>query len=120
MNEDLQSALLGLVDDIKSAKDFAIEQAPDVVQQMVTYHATVAWIWVAVGCLLASVSLIGCLIFRHGIKDGDADLAGVGFFSALIPLLFGGAVVLFNLKFAIKATFYPKWFIVEHIMKMVG
>ena len=59
MNEELlNSALLELIEGIRQTKDFAIEQAPDVIQQMLVWEFTHNLIWFIVGLVFLSVPIL--------------------------------------------------------------
>ena len=126
MNEELKTALLDLLKDFQNAKDFCIEQTPDIIQQMVAYEAAMAWSWIAFGvCICTGIWILTLRIVKALKKsecldsrvNGPPVVFGISFFiTPLILLLFIGK----NLGTAIKATWFEKWFIVEKIMELVG
>lgn len=119
MNDELKAALVSLIKDLQSAKDFTIAQAPDVVQQMVTFEATMAWIGFAAGA--AAVTGIG-IGWRRWLKANEpTDLDEWAFSGMIVAMLgiFPVCMAAVCLHTAIMATFAPKWFVVTKIMEMV-
>ena len=45
MNEELQNALAKIIETTLSAKDFVLEQAPDIIHQLLAWKFTVSLIW---------------------------------------------------------------------------
>lgn len=125
------NALAQLLKDIQSAKDFALDQAPDVIQQMVGYESTVAWAQLA----LVPLSLILAFIaFRSWktvseicrergaryMNDEEVVPFAVGVVLSLASPLLLILPLALSLPVAIKATFYPKWFVVEQLAKLLS
>lgn len=118
-------ALADLLNTVKSAKDFTIEQAPDVLRQMVTYYAVVSWVCVAIS--IAAMIAIG-FAYAHGARrlssacrDLD-DKAATWLFGGMIAAVLGiGPIcgLCANLPDAICATFAPKWFIVSKLAELL-
>ena len=116
MNEELQKALIELLDNIRSAKDFAIEQAPDVVQEMIMFHAITSW-----GGVLISVLLFVLAYWFVKISLDDDDMPNEGACAGATVLVVAGLFFLcFNATTAIMITFTPKYFIVKHLSEMIG
>lgn len=65
MNEELQNALaqliLSFVESMGGAKDFALEQAPEVIQQLLLWKATISAICFTLGVLLL---IMGAAVLR--------------------------------------------------------
>lgn len=119
MNDELKAALVSLIKDLQSAKDFTIAQAPDVVRQMVAFEAAIAWM--GAGVALAAIVGIGIGWRRYLKANAPAD-GDEWAFSGTIVALFGIFPVCMAcacLHTAIMATFAPKWFVVTKIMQMV-
>ena len=117
MNDKLKDAL---IDDIKSAKDFAVEQTPDVVQHMVGYHATVAWLWVAAATSVLLIYAI-CVVWVMRQDDLTTEDKIWGIIAAgILPVTVSLVVIASDLPTVIKATWFVKWFIVEKIMELVA
>lgn len=62
MNEELQKALteivLGFANALGGAKDFALEQAPEVIQQVLLWETTMSAIGFAIGLLLIATGVV--------------------------------------------------------------
>ena len=97
MNEELQKAILNIVnasmDAVGHARDFAIEQAPDVVQQFLAWELLNSLMLCGLSVICAAVSLV-CFyrLIRTTDKDGGMSLYGPyylagGAFLAVIALL---------------------------------
>lgn len=129
INSQTEKIILEFLQDIRSMKDFTIEQAPDVLREMVAYEATMAWI----GCLPAAFIFLAWVGFIWwAIKDSakvdrstpegakteqqnaEAGCAVTGL--ALVASMF---FLCMYLPTAIQATFFPKWFIVEKLLDVL-
>lgn len=113
-------ALAGLLDSVKSTKDFTMEHAPDVLRQMVTYHAIVSVIAVAIGIVIVVVSLE---FFRRVTPRVPIDACTMnGEIVRVLPWMFaigGATMVAANFSTAIMATFAPKWFILTKLAELL-
>ena len=122
LNEQARAAMSQILTDLQSMRDFTIEQAPEVIQQMVAYEATMAWAWVVLCSLVVLTIGITC---RIGVKAFPCQddpvfpyfICGV---SSIVPFTVSAIVVATNLPIAIKATFFPKWFIVEKLTQLLS
>ena len=123
MENELKQALLDLLSDIRAAKDFAVAEAPDVVQQMVMYDAVMGWSVLAASTLAYTAAM--CITNSIDLRWSNhaADPAPRG---ALLAVVGSIGFVLYTLPLyhffptAISATFFPKWHIVQRIAEMVG
>jgi hypothetical protein len=103
---------------LQSAKDFTLEQAPDVLRQLVAYERAITIFYVA-SCLLGAIALaFGTKqLLRHGDDLGDA--AG----AALLFLLVGELVVVImffhNVSDFLKVWVAPKVFLIEYFAHLV-
>lgn len=116
---ELKAALLELLGDIRQAKDFAIEQAPDVVQQMVWYHGTMAWTCLVISVVLLSIWTLPAFAMRHVKPSGDITTRDVAWFVSAAAFLGGIVLIAIHLQVAIQATWAPKYFILNKIMAML-
>ena len=120
-NELLQSALVELLTTFKESKDFALEQAPDVVQQLIVYTQVLNGIIISFALFLILTGVFGLYKFiQEGRRTewGDGDypfwllLTVIGWmigFTILTPCLFT----------FLKVTIAPKVFIIEYISKLL-
>lgn len=113
-----------LLEYMQESKDFLIEQAPDVVQQIFRYHLYTAWvelcICLSIGVLLLSVNLY---IYLYPTLDSHGDRDLLSFFGAYMPMIF--AIPLIAMSWAcmdklMKIYLAPKYFIINLIMSMKG
>ncbi len=103
--------------------DFVAAQAPDVVQQLLSYTY--------LSSLLASIAGVTALVAGGGIgywlrrKAKDADyyasegLTAGAVFSVFVGTLIGGAILSDSLPTLIKVTYAPKLFLLEYLAELV-
>ncbi len=115
MKETLNQALKEILDAIIVTKDFVIEQAPDVVQQLLAWRFTISLVGFVVLLLIFVVIWVISFFIRKNVDDGDEIfvIAIAGFASA-IPL-----VLLPLVCDWLKILIAPKLFIIEYIMGMI-
>ena len=120
LTPDVQQALLAILNDIQSAKDFVLAETPQVLQQMMGWHATSAWLGVAAGVFLFIVGIVVGLITRSVSRDGDIDGLCIGGIVAFMALFGGVFALVVNAITIIKIAHYPKWYLVETLTEMLS
>jgi len=128
MNDELQSKLVevltGISEGVAQAKDFAIEQLPDVAQQYIMFG--MVWETALLGILVAASMLCVCGLV-WGVKK-TLDEASTyteeqaGFFVALISgcaLAFAGSFAVAQLKPFLLVWFAPKLYLLQGIAGLV-
>ena len=125
MSEELlNDALRGVMETVRETKDFVLEQAPEIVQQLVTYHYIYSLCCVLAGVLfiLLSVSLIGYGVF-NGIKcrwdDKKCEKYLPFIIIGCIASVPGIATFFVNLPYFLKVSLAPKVFILEYFARMI-
>lgn len=119
-----------LLETVRDTKDFAVEHAPDVVQQMVMYYVIIGWSATLSFLLLTAVvvKFAHCAEKKLKLHNEKKSASGLWIDPSLpfAPWVFAIIVVLFTslgithyASIAIKATFAPKWFIVEKLMELI-
>jgi len=111
MNDELQSKLAevlgGIADGVTQAKDFAVEQLPDVAQQYIMFG--LVWETAVFGVLLAS-TIGGCYGLIKLFKHSDS----VDGFLVVIVLVLGICTVA-QLKYFFLVWFAPKLYLLQGI-----
>lgn len=101
-----------LLETLKSGATMAQEELPELIEQYIVFHAVIAWIAITAGVI---VFLTGFIAFKKIKEEFDP----ARWFAAIVLFISGGALVINNLLIAIKATFFPKLFIVEEFIKLL-
>ena len=128
MNEELQSKLVevltGISEGVAQAKDFAVEQLPDVAQQYIMF----GMVWETTAFVVLTLLLLPSLhLARNGFKlmaanDADDSDESRGF----TFLLFGGIasgvfgfLAIVQLKAVLLVWFAPKLYLLQGIAGLV-
>ena len=117
MQEQLMTHMDEIMSWVKQAGEFVKDQAPDYVNQLLTYHYVMAWITIITGIgvvlLLSVLPLMGWRSYKRS-RDSLAFgclLVGV-FILYIFPL---GILIGPGLADTLKIKMAPKVFIIEHI-----
>lgn len=106
-----------LLEYIEGTKDFILEQAPDIIQQILEYETRSTMLWM---CLFSFLTFIGVIVCIWGVfsKKSIFDKPGamVGFL--ITPMMVIGLMA--NLDNLIKIKVAPKYYVMEKIIKMGG
>lgn len=122
MNKGVENQLIELLQSVNDIKDFTIEQAPDVVQQLLTYSLVSSLLYVVVN------SIIIVLAYMSATKWSDQapDLYGDWSMSKVLSYSLGsvaGAIALagmfVNVVKICKITLAPKLFVLEYASKLL-
>ena len=117
LKEQAQDALGVLLQDMLSAKEFVVDQAPDVVQQLLTIGMWDATMSVSIGVVLAIVAWRTWITLWASENEETKPLGPifgciVGFVATLF--IFGGSY------YALKIKVAPKVYIIEYVMDLVN
>jgi len=111
IKQKLNDTLIGMIDDLAKTKDFVIEQAPDVIQQLLLWRFTISFtLWIL--CILGTIA---CIYGIYKTRDCIDNPEGVGPFI----LIFSGIIVMVTTVgiFAntawLKIWIAPKLFLLE-------
>ena len=128
MNDELQNKLAevlgGIAEGVTQAKDFAVEQLPDVAQQYIMFG--MVWETAAFVMLVAATVVCGWM-FLHGWKLANDDEASYGDADrGPIMMIFGsiagGTTAVFclvQLKAVLLVWFAPKLYLLQGIAGLV-
>ncbi len=117
IGKDLAKELLTM---LKSTKEFVIEQAPDVVQQLIAYSTVESSI-----CLFVSlvIVVVGASLIRSGLKslkkDKYDDFAMICVVAGSISGVVGLTAITINSMALAKVLVAPKIFLIEYLSRLV-
>ena len=124
INKELAKELLELIKGAKevagTVKDFTIEQAPDVIQQLILFHRINELFFAAVGPIMLVVSYKLIVVSLRRLDNGGDDAWLCGLFSGVIGIIAGPAMFFCNISAAIKVWIAPKVFLIEYLSNIVG
>lgn len=116
--QSLEALLVQTLTELKAGAEkttaFAIEQAPDVIQQLLVYKFWSSVI-AAAGCLALAAWLFKWA--RKELKDCGADAIAPGL--AIIAALLIGAVSIYHCNVAVKIKLAPKVYLIEYATIMI-
>ena len=128
MEEKLQTALAELINLTLQGKDFILEQAPDVITQLLAWKFTMSFVWFGIGVLLllATIPLSKCIMkaiktfqtcpsHEEGLCTGKIVFCGAGCF--LFPMV--ALVDLINFTW-LQIWIAPKVYLLEYAAQLVG
>lgn len=120
--ENKEQVLKFIADSLQEMKDFAIEQAPDVVQQYLGWKFTEAVMFTCLGLILLIPALYGCykatIITKQLYKEDSNEPWFLLCILAIIGLmLFPTLFIINNLPDAIQIHYYPKAYLLEQLLK---
>jgi hypothetical protein len=125
MEKEVKDQLLQkLLEYVEASKDFFIDQSPEVVQQIFTYHLYATWLEF-LGCLTFVILLLSinlyCVFCPNLDKYGNREF--ISFFGSYMPFLISIPFILGSYacvdKF-LKIYMAPKYFLISLIMNMKG
>ena len=128
MNDELQNKLAevlgGIAEGVGQAKDFAVEQLPDVAQQYIMFG--MVWETAAFVMLVAATGLCGWIVMRGWKLSNNSDSTYSQQDSGQMMMVFGsipGAVLaifcLAQLKAVLLVWFAPKLYLLQGIAGLV-
>ena len=118
MNEKLQEALAELITLTIQGKDFVLEQAPDVITQLLAWNFTVSLIWFIVGGLMVLIiAPIWTATLNGKLRDGDNDPVFAIIYSILAPLT-GLLIITSNMAW-LQIAIAPKVYLLEYASGLI-
>ena len=122
----LKKALIAIAEKINAGVDFTVAEMPDVIRQIITYHAV--WSWVQFVAVILFVIFV--IWYSIGLRkkidkecsddDRKIGMAAVTVITWVISLIGIGIAIFHHLSNAIAATWMPKAFIVDKILQAVS
>ena len=121
LNPEVAEALLSLLNDIRTAKDFVLAETPEVLQQMMGWHVMSAWFGVVAGIVLLIIGTTAVMIAYRASRDIDTcDVTIAGGMVAFMTLNAGIIALIIYTGTLLKITYYPKWYLVEALTRMLS
>lgn len=127
MNEQteklLNEALAGAIEAVKATGTFVVEQAPDVIRQLLLYNTAMLSAWVGLGIVLL---IAAGVIVRKALK-WEATLYGADSGVGYAVAIFGGGGTAFaaclliftNIAELVKIVLAPKIWLLEYAASLV-
>ena len=103
----MQEKLLNLMKELENGIEFTKEQAPIVIQQLLTYDLTVAYVMLALSLLVMTVCIVSIYNFHEIMGDGVALLGLVTFI--------GGIVLVVQISSIMKISIAPNLYVLDYI-----
>lgn len=124
MNETVNQILTKLIESVTSVQNFVLEQAPDVIQQLLAWNFYSGLIWGTIG-ILTSLVLV-CVFFKKYLPWTDTlnyvDKTPGLIFGAFIFGLFltiSALVGICSLTEALKIYIAPKLWLIEYAAQLI-
>ena len=121
LTQRLDSILAFLEESLKAGTEFAVEQAPDVVNQLLAWKFTVSLITFSTAGLVFVGTCYGLYrLWKWGLgPNGDHDVVGGATCFALFPLSVSFMVLIFNLDW-LKIWIAPKVYLLEYAASLLS
>lgn len=113
MDIDIKDKLISY---LQNVEDFASEQIPDLLQQVVTYS-----LFNNLLCIIACVLVIYVLNrICSSLTDSQLDTYSIPVFFMFIVICFSFCYLCISVKELLKCYFAPKMFLLEYFMTLKG
>jgi uncharacterized Tic20 family protein len=114
----LDNFLVEMIELLRTAKDFTLEQAPQVAREFLHYHAILSLVWILVG-------FIGILFsFKFKNKTDEyvkKDPTNFPFYLFVaIPFLLSSALTLLNVMNLVEIELAPRTYLIEYVSSLVN
>lgn len=119
--EKVQVVMVEIIDTMMKAKDFALDQAPEVISQLLMWKTVSSLMWFGFGIVLSMLCAYSLKMWHKTIKWGDSyNNDDVGWVFTLLFLVFiCGMIMLANLTW-LKIWIAPKLYLMEYAANLVG
>lgn len=119
MEEKLQKYADDLIDLLRAGADFAGEQAPLFVQELLTYYTYHHSVYLAIGVFFLTLSWV----FKRRVANSSQNdyaitVEGNGFLCA-VSFVLGTIIVVYHLLALIQVTVAPRLYLIETLQSMV-
>jgi hypothetical protein len=116
MSKELQEALAEIINLTVQGKDFILDQAPDVIQQLLAWEFTIGLIGFVSGILLTLAYYPWTkIILKMRKKDEAWDFAFIGHSFITLTIL----LIVYNTQW-IQILIAPKVFLLEYAVNLIG
>lgn len=116
MEEELDKALISIIEEAANVKDFIVAEAPEVIGQLLRWKMTEGLLSFSLGTLLAAgtFTIFLYLWLKVKIPDEDWILAML----LLIPFSIGAIFAAFNLQW-LQILIAPKLYLLEYAASLI-
>lgn len=115
MNEEIKKEILNL---IRDTKDFAVEQAPEIIQRFIEYETIISIIWALLGLIFLVIFINR---FIHYAKKDVGYREQEEYYIACAVIVIGGSlsswIFLHNTLDLIQLIIAPKFYLIEYFLK---
>jgi hypothetical protein len=114
MTEKLQVALAEIIEIAVAGKDFVLDQAPDVINQLLAWNFTLSLIWFlfGVGLIFPTVKL-----FKWSITE-CTNTDGISLVPSIIVVGINSVIILANFTW-LKILIAPKVYLLEYASRLI-
>ena len=106
---------------IKQAKDFAVEQSPLVVQELIHYRTVVCGITMCAFVFMFLLILIGSITwYYYCLKSTDPDTFLIAFCFTIIPLLILGGYSISWINNFLLIYLAPRVYVLEYFKDLIN
>lgn len=123
MNNELNSKLLDILQSVEDLKDFTVEQAPDVAQQLVYYSIAMNVFYLLVCLVIICIGYLATFkwtiqnVYPSGEWHWSKGVSAIVSTVASVGAVFSIVESVDNL---LKLAIAPKLFILEYAAKLIG
>jgi H+/Cl- antiporter ClcA len=114
LTKELAAELLAIV---QGTKSFVLEQAPDIIQQMIRWEVASSILGVSVGLLC--IIIVAIVIFRTRHHEDGCMHHPIPGLSVLILSTFSIPLVCINTYNLVFVTYAPKLFIIKELARLI-
>ena len=104
-----------LIEYIEGTKDFILEQAPDIIQQILEYDTKSTILWLCLACIVA---LCGAALCVHGYFSTQSTFEKPYLIFAYMLTPFAIIAIFACCDNLIKIKIAPKYYVLEKIIKI--
>jgi len=116
IKQKLNDTLIGMIDDLAKTKDFVIEQAPDIIQQLLVYKFSVSLVCFILGLMLGVLAIYS--VFRFIAAKTDDGITRAYSVLGLFIGAFAGSGFLLEGTAWFKIWLAPKLFLLEYAKEL--
>lgn len=104
---------------VKQTEDFAAEQVPLIIQEILMYNGFVSGL-LCVLSITALVIMFFAVIGKGWFKNIDKDMVDITSVILFFPLIFPLIVILFlNVSSFLKIVFAPRLYLIEYVSNLI-
>jgi hypothetical protein len=120
MSDIQKQALKKVLDWVQNMKEFTLDQAPDVIRQLLIAHSIESLMFVTVGCVVFGLAFLFQWKYVFNDSDLDGDVKGPIFLFTSGVMVGSSVFVLTNFYYLLIIQFAPKYYIVKELASLLG